>query len=118
MEPKNEVYGQQLLALIRKLTEADGDITRNERSWLRLLKKEFGSSESPEAKYDPVALKAAVSEAGERTELIQLLLMVSLSDGQTTPDEWNLIKQVGGHLDISEDRLETLRQETVLAVEP
>lgn len=118
MSENQEIYGQQLLALIRKLTEADGDVSRNERSWLRLLKQEFGQAESPDAEFDADTLRKAVEGEGESVELLQLLLMVSLADGQTTPDEWKLIKQVAAILNVDEASLETLRRETVLAVEP
>lgn len=112
------VYGQQVLGLIRKLTEADGDVTRNERSWLRLLKREFGAENAPDARFDPEVLKATIQDAGEAKELVQLLLMVSLSDGQTTPEEWSLIQEVAGLVNIERSQLEELRSETVLAVEP
>lgn len=118
MSQEKQIYGQQLLALIRKLTEADGDITSTERSWLRLLKKEFGTGESPDAAFDPEVLKRAVEGEGESVELIQLLLMVSLADGQTTPNELKLIADVAELVGISSERLEQLRRDTVLAVEP
>jgi uncharacterized tellurite resistance protein B-like protein len=118
MSHNQQKYGEQLLALIRKLTEADGDITRNERSWLRLLKKEFGQSHAPQAEFDPATLKSVVDDADEAEELIQLLLMVSLSDGQTTPDEWHLIQEVAKILEMDDEHLEKLRSETVLSVEP
>ena len=111
-------YAQQLLALIRRLTEADGTVTQNERAWLKLLQKEFGQSSAPQAEFDAEVLKAAVEGEGESEELIQLLLMVSLSDGQTTPDEYKLIKEVAKIVGITDEHLEKLRTETVLAVEP
>lgn len=118
MSEDKQIYGQQLLALIRKLTEADGDVTSNERSWLRLLKKEFGQTEAPHAEFDPEILKRAVEGEDESVELIQLLLMVSLADGQTTPNELKLISDVADLVGISSEQLEQLRRETVLAVEP
>ena len=35
MSTDKQEYGRQLLALIRKLTESDGTVTRNERAWLK-----------------------------------------------------------------------------------
>ena len=114
----DKAYAPQLLALLRRLTEADGTVTHNERAWLKLLQKEFGQKSAPHAEFDAEALKAAVEGEGESEELIQLLLMVSLSDGQTTPDEYKLIQEVAKIVDISDEHLEQLRAETVLAVEP
>lgn len=118
MSTDKQEYGRQLLALIRKLTESDGTVTRNERAWLGLLRQEFGMKEAPGADFDAQALKAAVQGENEARELVQLLLMVSLSDGQTTPDEWSLIQEIGRLVGVSDEQLETLRRETVLAVEP
>lgn len=106
------------MALIRKLTESDGDVSQNEKAWLKLLKQELGQFDHPDAEFDPEVLKRAVEGEDESVELIQLLLMVSLADGQTTPDEWKLISDVADFVGISNEQLEKLRQETVLAVDP
>lgn len=112
-----EIYGEQLLALLRRLTEADGAVSASERTWMKLIQKEFGQV-ADGARFDPETLKQIVTEEGDAEELLQLLLMVSLSDGQTTPHEWHLIQEVASLLSVSAQRLETLRSETVLAVDP
>jgi len=111
-------YAEQLLALVRRLTEADGVTTENESAWLGLLQREFGEEHAPDAEFDAQKLKAVVEGEGDAEELIQLLLMISLSDGQTTTQEWEQIQEVAKIVEVSDERLEALRSETVLAVEP
>ena len=94
-----------------------GDVTGEESSWLSLVRKEFGQSED-NSEFDPAVLKAAVEDDDDAEELISLLLMVSLADGQTTPGEYELITRVGGLVGVSAERVEELRSETVLAVDP
>ena len=118
MSHNPQKYGEQLNALLRKLAEADGIVTQEETSWLKLLKKEFGEGNEGQVEFDPEALKSVVENSYEAEELLELLLMVSLSDGQTTPPEWHLIQEVAQILGVSAERLEELRSETVLAVDP
>ncbi len=117
MSKDDKQYGQQVLRLIKKLVETDGDVTGEESSWLSLVRKEFGQSED-NSEFDPAVLKAAVEDDDDAEELISLLLMVSLADGQTTPGEYELIIRVGGLVGVSAERVEQLRAETVLAVDP
>lgn len=118
MNIENKAYGQQILGLIRKLTESDGNVTKKERSWLRLLQNEFGAKNAPNVEFDEAALKAIIKNKDEAEDLVQLLLMVSLSDGQTTPKEWELIQKIGSMVEISPEHLEKLRSETILVVDP
>jgi uncharacterized tellurite resistance protein B-like protein len=50
--------------------------------------------------------------------LIELLLLVSLADGQTSPAEWKLISYIADLVGVDQERLEDLRTHTVLTVEP
>ncbi len=114
-------YGRQLVALLRRLTEIDGDVSVLEKRWLRTLMEELQPNDDTAAEasdFDPQRLKVLVEADGEADELIELLLLVSLADGQTSAEEWNLISATANLVGLSEARLEELRSSTVLTVEP
>jgi uncharacterized tellurite resistance protein B-like protein len=118
MGTDEEEYQGQLLALMRKLIAADGVWAEEEKAWLKLLEKEYGPEDGSEAEFDPLMLQKVVKTEGEAEELIELLLMVSLSDGETCASEWRLIQEVARLVGVSEEDTERLRSETVLAVDP
>jgi uncharacterized tellurite resistance protein B-like protein len=121
-DPDNQEYGRQMVALLRRLTEVDGDVSVLEKRWVRTLMQELpgaeddGAAESSD--FDPQRLKALVEEEDDAEELIELLLLISLADGQTSPREWKLISDIAGLVGIDGDRLEKMRATTVLTVEP
>ena len=121
-EQDNKEYGRQMVALLRRLTEIDGDVSVLEKRWVRTLMQELPGNEdegaAESADFDPQRLKALVLEEGEADELIELLLLISLADGETSPGEWQLISDIAQLVGISQERLETLRATTVLTVEP
>lgn len=117
----NEEYGRQMVALLRRLTEVDGDVSVLEKRWVRLLIQELPGHDAvatESSDFEPERLKELVQEEGEAEELIELLLLISLADGETTPAEWKLISDIGRLVGLSEERMETLRSTTVLTVEP
>lgn len=114
-------YGRQLVALLRRLTESDGDVSVLEKRWLRTLMEELQPTDETAADasdFDPQRLKTLVNADGEAEELIELLLLVSLADGETSADEWKLIVDTAELVGVSPERLEELRATTVLTVEP
>lgn len=114
-------YGRQLVALLRRLTEIDGDVSVLEKRWLRTLMEELQPTDETAADasdFDPQRLKTLVNADGEAEELIELLLLVSLADGETSADEWKLIVDTAELVGLSPERLEELRATTVLTVEP
>ena len=114
-------YGRQLVALLRRLTESDGDVSVLEKRWLRTLMEELQPTDETAADasdFDPQRLKTLVNADGEAEELIELLLLVSLADGETSADEWKLIADTAELVGLSPERLEELRATTVLTVEP
>lgn len=113
-----EEYQSQLLALMRKLIDADGVTTDEEKTWLKLLEKEYSREHAPEAEFCPLTLQNVVTTEGEAEELIELLLLVSLSDGETCASEWRLIQEVARLVNVSPETAERLRSETILAVDP
>lgn len=118
----NNEYGRQMVALLRRLTEIDGDVSVLEKRWVRSLMQELpgadGDTAAVSADFDPKQLAALVREEGEAEELIELLLLISLADGETSPGEWKLISDIAESVGIDADRLETMRATTVLAIEP
>lgn len=118
MSTEEETYQEQLIALMRKLIAADGVWTEEECSWLKLLEREYGQEHAPQAEFDPVKLQEVVKTEGAAEELIELLLMVSLADGETCASEWRLIQQVAEIVGVSPEETERLRSETVLTVDP
>lgn len=118
MSTDEQAYQGQLLALMRRLTQADGLTTDEEVSWLKALEQEFGSESAPDATFSADTLRSLVEGEGQAEELVELLLMVSLADGQTTPDEWRLIQEVGAIVGLSSEEVERLRSQTILAVDP
>lgn len=115
---QEETYDEQLLALMRKLIAADGVWSEEENSWLKLLEQEYGEGRSAEAEFDPDKLREVVNTEGAAEELIELLLMISLADGETCASEWRLIQEVAQIVGVSPEDTERLRSETVLAVDP
>ena len=114
-------YGRQLVALLRRLTEIDGDVSVLEKRWLRTLMEELQPTDETAADasdFDPQRLKTLVNADGEAEELIELLLLVSLADGETCAEEWKLIADTAELVGLSPERLEELRATTVLTVEP
>lgn len=118
----NHEYGRQMVALLRRLTEVDGDVSVLEKRWVRTLMQELPGADDEtvanSSDFDPKRLKSLVQEEGEAEELIELLLLISLADGQTSPAEWKLISDIAELVGMDADRLETLRSTTVLTVEP
>lgn len=114
-------YGRQLVALLRRLTESDGDVSVLEKRWLRTLMEELQPSDdtaADAADFDPQRLKVLVGADGDAEELIELMLLISLADGETSSEEWKLISDTAALVGLSPERLEELRSTTVLTVEP
>lgn len=121
-ESETEDYARQMVALLRRLTEVDGDVSVLEKRWVRALLHELPGGDDEAAassqEFDPQRLKEYVTEEGEAEELIELLLLVSLADGETSPAEWQLITEMARLVGVEAQRLEELRRSTVLTVEP
>lgn len=121
-DSNNHEYGRQMVALLRRLTEVDGDVSVLEKRWVRTLMQELPGADDENAAqssdFDPKRLKELVQEEGEADELIELLLLISLADGQTSPAEWKLISDIAQLVGIDPERLEEMRATTVLTVEP
>lgn len=115
-------YGRQMVALLRRLTEVDGDVSVLEKRWVRTLMQELPGADdesvAQSSDFNPSRLKELVAEEGDAEELIELLLLISLADGQTSPAEWKLISDIAQLVGIDSDQLETMRATTVLTVEP
>lgn len=114
-------YGRQLVSLLRRLTEIDGEVNVLEKRWLRTLMEELQPNDDTAAEaddFDPQRLKVLVEADGEAEELIELLLLVSLADGETNAEEWELISSTAKLVGVSESRLEELRTSTILTIEP
>lgn len=108
----------QVLALLRKLTSTDGDVSMEESRWLRRLVSELPPETEVNEEFDPAQLKVLIEEHGEVEELLKAMLTLSLADGQTSASEWELIQQTAHLLEYPEDELEELRSETVLMKDP
>lgn len=108
----------QLIALLRRLSSADGDISIEESRWLRKLLSELPPETDATAEFDPEKFKSLVADEGDAEELLRVMLLVSLSDGQTSPEEWAVIQETAALLNFSSTELEKLRSETVLTAEP
>ena len=117
-EDNEKGYQEQLLALMQKLIAADGVSSDEERAWLKLLEKEYGREGEGEPEFCPLRLQDVVKTPGEAEELIELLLMVSLADGETCASEWRLIQEAACLVGVSPEETERLRSETILAVDP
>ena len=111
-------YGQQFLALMNKLTKVDGRLSPIEEAWLKRLESELGEDGVEQSEFDPKVLKTYVENEGEAEELLTFLLLVGHSDGVLTSSEWSLIQSVAELVGVDKVRLEEMRTETVLIVEP
>jgi len=108
----------QLLALLRKLTHTDGDESLEESRWLRRLVSELPPETDMDQDFDPEKLKNLVESQGDAEELLRVMLTLSLADGETSVNEWELIRQTAALLGYPDESLETLRSETVLLKDP
>ncbi len=121
-DTNDKEYAHQMVALLRRLTEADGKVSTLEKRWVRRLMQELPTDPSEAAavstEFDPQRLKEMVSAEGEAEELIELLLLISLADGETSPGEWALIQNIADLVGIDPQTLEGMRSETVLTIEP
>ena len=111
-------YGNQLMALLSKLVACDGRLTENERAFLKEIADELpiqdGVKSSEDMVFRPEALKTLVESRGEAKELIKMMLLVSLADGETSLKELEFIREVAETLEVAEDDFEELRQDTIL----
>jgi tellurite resistance protein len=108
----------QLVALLRRVTLADGDVSTEERRWLRKLVSELPAETDVNEEFDEEKFKSLVTSEDDAEELLRAMLLLSLSDGQTSSEEWKLLQEAAELLSFSADRLERLRSETVLTAEP
>lgn len=113
-------YGRQMVALLRRLCSVDGEVSTVEKRWMRALVRELPASDITEddITFEPKRLQQLAAEEGDAEELLEFLLLVSLSDGQTSAVEWKLIKDVAELVGVSAERLEEMRSTTVLTTEP
>lgn len=105
-------YGKQTLRLLKKLVESDGIVTDEESTWMEYIKGQLEQS-GDEEPFDPATLKAEVDRKGEAEELVSLLLMVSLADGETGEAELKIVHEVAKLVDVSEKRVEDLKVEVL-----
>ncbi len=110
-------YGKQTLRLLKKLVESDGIVTDEESTWLEYIKEHLnqGCDDEP---FDPVQLKAEVDRKGEAEELVSLLLMVSLADGETAATELAIVRDIAKLVEVSEERMEELRSDALSRLSP
>ena len=118
MSDDKKNYGQQFLALMNKLTKVDGRLSPIEEAWLKRLQSELGEDSVTQSDFDPQVLKTYVENKGEAEELLTFLLLVGHSDGILTSSEWALIQEMAELVGVDKVRLEEMRAETVLIVEP
>lgn len=111
-------YGHQFLALMEKLTKVDGTLSPVEAAWLKRLEKELGDDGGSQSEFDPHVLKNYVQSKGEAEELMTFLLLLGHSDGVLTSSEWELIQEIAELVGVDTARLEEMRAESVLIVEP
>lgn len=118
MNTKDQEHASAILNALYQLTQADGQVSQDEKAWLNQLLQNSGLDKMPSMQllsFD--RLREAVPEHEERLKLIEFMFMVSLVDGQTTPEETAFIDLVAQELEVSPEQVEELRQTTVLAVD-
>jgi uncharacterized tellurite resistance protein B-like protein len=108
----------QLVALLRRVTLADGDVSLEESRWLRKLVSELPAETDVNEEFDEEKFKSIVTSEGDAEELLRAMLVLSLSDGQTSSEEWKIVQEVAALFSFPADRLEKLRSETILTAEP
>lgn len=101
---------------------ADGQISPEERAWLREILKQAGLKAEVSLDHAPPldrdALRRALAGREDRVAFLKIGLMVAMSDGTVSAPEYDFLKSLAQDLEVSEADLEDLRHETILAVEP
>lgn len=111
-----------IFAALVALAKSDGMIDPEERAWLREVLDQAGVAGEVSIEHAPALdhakLRRLVASREDRLALLKFGLMVTMADGNVSPKEYDFLKVLAGDLEISEEELEQLRHETVLAVEP
>ena len=114
MEFESKQQGKAVLAALQQLAEADGLVCQNEQGWLDRLGQELQLDPPRSAQFNLDELSREVADPKRRQELVRLMLLVSLADGQATEAELEFIQKVARRLNIAEDQvndwLERLRE--------
>mgnify|MGYP001231032831 CR=1 FL=1 len=114
MQFENKQQGKAVLAALQKLAEADGLVCENEQGWLDRLGQELQIEPTRSSHFNLDELSRQVVGPEQRQELIRLLLLVSLADGQATEAELEFIHKVARRLQIPEgqvgDWLQSLKE--------
>lgn len=105
-------YSKQTLRLLKKLVESDGVVTAEESTWMDYIKGQLKQAGDDEP-FDPKKLKAEVEKKGEAEDLITLLLMVSLADGKTDSQEFDIVRDMAKLVEVPEQRVEELKAEAL-----
>lgn len=104
-----------LVAALRSLTAADGRVTEQEEELVQRIFTELGCRDTGEPlRLDVQHLGTILTTGQDREDFVKLMLMVSLADGTTSPEEYAVIQKIGTGLGLSPERIEELRRETVL----
>ncbi len=102
-----------IIRAVRDMARADGRLHRQERKILRIIaeaeqlnkeEKEFLQRTS-----DPLAvneLKGLLPEKADRLRLMELSVLVGMSDGVESPDELDRLRKLTEKLEISRDEIE------------
>lgn len=107
-----------LLAALQSVVTADDQVTPAEADWMEAVAREVGVTVPASHQLDAEQLRDSLPSEEDRHDFVRLMLMVSLADGSTDARELDIITKLASVLDVPSEKVEELRQETVLAADP
>ncbi len=105
-----------LLAVLQSVIEADDQVTPEEAEWMSAVVEEAGVSVPESSRLDAETLRKSLPKKEDREDFVRLMFMLSLADGVTDDKELEIIAKVASWLEVPEERVEELRQETKVSV--
>lgn len=103
-----------VLSALVSLVRSDGVVSPEEQRWLaEFLERaglEAGSIEEVQVPLDREALRRAAPDPESRRQLLRFLLLVSMADGSTCPEEWDFVRSLASDLEVPADQFEELRR--------
>ncbi|MCA9793379.1 MAG: TerB family tellurite resistance protein [Candidatus Eremiobacteraeota bacterium] len=117
-----DAQNKEIIKSLVKMAWADGEVSHKEQELLAAILLKMGCSEEEvdglgEAPEEDPRLDEVLPDKESRMNIMRALMTMSFVDGILSFDEFAYINRLAEQLDISNDELETLRQEALVAAD-
>lgn len=117
-----DAQNKEIIKSLVKMAWADGEVSGKEQELLAAILLKMGCSEEEvdglgEAPEEDPRLDEVLPDKESRLNIMRALMTMSFVDGILSFDEFAYINRLAEQLDISNDELETLRQEALVAAD-